>query len=256
MSVCDGIPVASTVRLTYISHREGAVPALATGSISGDGQMADSFLQRKNMVEGQVRTSDVTDRRITAAMMTVPREIFVPKELAGFAYSDQTLTVAAGAVMLPPAVLAKLVQLSDVDAHDKVLVAGGAPGYAAAILAQIATTIVALCPDDKSAALMSEALGKARVGNVTVVAGSLADGWAAEAPYDVILVEGGVETVPKALTNQLVDGGRLVAVGLDRRMGSGFVLLKDNELITRREAFQASAPMLPGFEAARPAFVF
>jgi protein-L-isoaspartate(D-aspartate) O-methyltransferase len=217
--------------------------------------MADSFLQRKNMVEGQVRTSDVTDRRVTAAMMTVPREAFVPNELAGFAYSDQTLTVAGG-VMLPPALLARLVQLAEVEAHDKVLVAGGAPGYAAAILGQIATNIVALCPDDKSAAVASEALAKGRVGNVTVVAGPLADGWSAEAPYDVILVDGGVETVPKALTDQLAEGGRLVAVGLDRRMGSGFVLLKDNELITRRDAFQASAPLLPGFEAVRPAFVF
>jgi protein-L-isoaspartate(D-aspartate) O-methyltransferase len=218
--------------------------------------MADSFLQRKNMVEGQVRTSDVTDRRITAAMMAVPREAFVPKELAGFAYSDQTLTFAGGGVMLPPAVLARLVQLSEVDAQDKVLVAGGAPAYAAAVLAQIATTIVALSPDNKSAALASEALGKARAGNVTAVAGPLADGWPTEAPYDVILVEGGVETVPKALTSQLAEGGRLVAVGVDRRMGSAFVLLKDKELVTRRDAFQASAPMLPGFESVRPAFVF
>lgn len=218
--------------------------------------MMDAALQRKNMVENQVRPSDVTDRRITAAMLALPRERFVPAHLADLAYSDEDLTVGSGRVMLAPRVLAKLVQLADVEGSDRVLVIGGCCGYAAAILSRLAANAVALCPDDESLAAASEALQSLEIGNVSVAKGSLASGWPEKAPYDVVLIEGGVEAVPEALEAQLAEGGRLVAVGVDAGIGRAFQLQKCNGYLTRREAFQASAPVLPGFEARKPAFVF
>jgi protein-L-isoaspartate(D-aspartate) O-methyltransferase len=216
--------------------------------------MSDTALQRKNMVESQVRPSDVTDRRITAAMMKISRERFVPPHLASFAYSDETLTIAANQAMLAPRLLAKLMQLAEAEAGDKALVVGC--GYAAAILAQLVAKVVVLLPDGETASAAATALSAVGVDNAETVAGALTAGWPAKAPYDVILVEGGVETVPDALRNQLGDGGRLVAIGVDGDIGRAFLLQKRGKLIARRDAFQASAPLLPGFEATRPAFVF
>ena len=205
--------------------------------------MSDTALQRKNMVESQVRPSDVTDRRITAAMMAIPREKFVPPQLASLAYIDETLTVAANRAMLAPRLLAKLVQLAEVEASDKALVVGGFCSYAAAIVAQLAANVVALLPDGETASAAAAVLSAIGVDNVETAAGALTAGWSAKAPYDVILVEGGVETVPDALQNQLANGGRFVAIGVDCGIGRAFL-------------FQASAPLLPGFEAVRSSFVF
>lgn len=218
--------------------------------------MADTALQRKNMVESQVRPSDVTDRRITAAMTAIPREIFIPDRLAKFAYSDETLNVGPNAVMLPPSTLARLVQLADIDAGDNVLVVGGCVGYAAAIVARLVKTVVALLPDSNAATDAANACRKADIENVTTAAGDLAAGWTAQAPYAVIVVEGGVESVPDALKDQLGQGGRLVAIEVERGLGHAFVLQKSGQLLVRRDAFQAAAPLLPGFESPKPAFVF
>jgi protein-L-isoaspartate(D-aspartate) O-methyltransferase len=218
--------------------------------------MADAALQRKNMVESQVRPSDVTDRRITAAMTTIPREAFLPERLAKFAYSDETLAIGPGRVMLPPSTLAKLVQLAEIDAGDKALVVGGCCGYAAAVAAQLADKVVALLPDDAAAAALSGTCVSLRIANVSPVSGPLSAGWQAAAPYDVIIIEGGVESVPERIAAQLAEGGRLVAVEVERGLGHAFMLRKTADLLARREAFQAAAPLLPGFEAPKPAFVF
>lgn len=218
--------------------------------------MTDTVLQRRNMVESQVRPSDVTDRRITAAMTAVPREAFLPEGLAKFAYSDETLTLSSGAAMLAPSILAKLVQLADVGDGDTVLVVGGAAGYAAAIVAKFAKTVVALLPDETSAADVRGACSKLGITNVTAVAGAMANGWASLAPYGAIIIEGGVETVPDALTALLRDGGRLAAIEIERGLGHAFVIHKNGAFLARRDAFQAAAPLLAGFAAPKPAFVF
>jgi protein-L-isoaspartate(D-aspartate) O-methyltransferase len=157
--------------------------------------MADAALQRKNMVESQVRPSDVTDRRITAAMAKIPRERFLPARLTAFAYSDETLNLGPGRVVLAPSTFARLLQLAEIDAKNNVLVIGGC-GYAAAIVAEMAATAVALLPDGQAAANVSEIFSAIGTANVTVVNGELAAGWKAKAPYDVIVIEGGVEAVP------------------------------------------------------------
>lgn len=217
--------------------------------------MTNTALQRKNMVESQIRPSDVTDRRITAAMTALPREAFLPAKLSALAYSDESLTIAPGREVLPPRVLAKLIQLAEIEADDNVLVISEA-GYAAALVAQLAEKVAALLPDEDSARIAREALSASGVANVTTVSGPAATGWSANAPYDVVLVEGGVEQVPDGLKSQIRENGRLVAIATNDGIGRAVELHKRGAVFARREGFQAAALPLVGFTETRPAFVF
>jgi protein-L-isoaspartate(D-aspartate) O-methyltransferase len=217
--------------------------------------MANAALQRKNMVESQIRPSDVTDRRITAAMALVPRESFLPAKLANIAYSDESLTIANGREVLPPRVLAKLIQLAEIDAADSVLVISEA-GYAAALVARLSAKVVSLLSDEESAKAARDALTASGIENVTVVVDASASGWPAGAPYDVILIEGGIEQVPDALKTQLREAGRLVAIATDSSIGRAVEFQKRGGTLVRRDAFQAAAPSLAGFRETKPAFVF
>lgn len=216
--------------------------------------MADSALQRKNMVESQIRPSDITDRRITSAMTDIAREPFLPQGLdKTLAYMDGAIPTGGGRAMLAPRTLAKLLQLADIDAGDKVLVAGAGSGYTAAIAARMAKSVVALESDETLAAIAASVL--AEQANVQLVKGELAAGHAAGAPYDVILIEGAVEDVPEALIGQLGQGGRLVAIEQGQGMGRAIVLTKSAGAVSKRVAFDAAATLLPGF--VRPkGFVF
>lgn len=210
--------------------------------------MADSALQRKNMVESQVRPSDVTDRRITAAMQDIAREAFVPAEAKALAYMDGAVPVSAHRAMLAPRTFARLMQLANVSAGDAVLVVGALTGYAAAVLARMAKSVVALEADESLASAARSTLSSLGAANVTVVTGALEAGHAAKAPYDVIFVEGSIEIVPEALVSQLGQGGRLVAIErAGQGLGAASVLTKTGSVVSRRVAFEAAAPALPGF---------
>jgi protein-L-isoaspartate(D-aspartate) O-methyltransferase len=217
--------------------------------------MVNTALQRKNMVESQIRTSDVTDRRITAAMTDIPRELFLPPNLASLAYSDESLTIAAGRELLPPRVLAKLIQLAEFEPTDTVLVIGEA-GYAAALVAQFTGKVAALLPDDESAERARVAFAASGTTNAVAVTGPAASGWMADAPYDAVLIEGGIEQIPESLKSQIRRNGRLVAVATNGRIGRAVVFHSRTDMFTRRDDFQATALPLAGFRETRPAFVF
>ena len=224
--------------------------------------MADLSVQRQNMVESQVRPSDVTDRRIPRAMTEIPREAFVSGSRKGLAYLDIELPVespgqgtTSGRVLLAPRTLAKLLQLAAVEPGDIVLDVGCATGYSSAILARLAQTVVALECDTGLAQEATRVLQSLGVDNVAVVQGPLNAGYPGEGPFDVIVVEGGVSGVPEALLGQLKDGGRLVAILTDGRSGRAVVWRRTGETISERDGFDAAAPVLPGFEPVRR-FVF
>jgi len=223
--------------------------------------MLDFAAARRMMVDGQVRTSDVTDLRIIGAMLELPRERFVPEANAALAYLDLDLpaTAASGGEpvrrLLKPMVLAKMVQAAAVKESDHVLDVGCATGYSSALLARLARSVVALEEDPALARRARENLEAVGAGNVTVMIGPLTQGWPAKAPYDVILVEGAVELVPPALSRQLNDGGRLVAVVGRAPPGRAMVYRSVAGEVSGWPAFDAAAPLLPGF-AAPPAFVF
>lgn len=215
--------------------------------------MSDFSLQRLNMVESQVRPSDVTDRRIPRAMSSVPREAFVSPARRSLAYLDIDLPLEptgpglTGRVILAPRTFAKLLQLAAVEPTDVVLDIGCGTGYSSAILAKLAQTVVAL---ESNTALAQEAtriLQSLGADNVAVVQGELAAGYPSEGPFDVILLEGAVAAVPESLLGQLKDGGRLVAIRADGRTGRAQVWQRTGAAISERDGFDATTAFLPGF---------
>jgi protein-L-isoaspartate(D-aspartate) O-methyltransferase len=220
--------------------------------------MFDFAAARRMMVDCQVRTSDVTDQRIVAAMLDLPRERFVPERNASLAYLDLDVPVTGGAParrLLKPMVLSKLVQAAEIGPQDRVLDVACATGYSTALLARLARNVVALEEDVTLARHARENLAAVGVANAEVVSGGLPDGWQAGAPYDVIFVNGAAEVVPERLLRQLAEGGRLVAV-VGRAPASKAVLyLASGGQASALPIFDAAAPPLPGF-AQPPAFVF
>jgi protein-L-isoaspartate(D-aspartate) O-methyltransferase len=218
--------------------------------------MLDFATARRMMVDGQVRTSDVTDQRIIGAMLDLPREQFVSARHAALAYLDLDVAVGEGPRrLLKPMVLAKLIQAAQVGAADRVLDIACGTGYSSALLARLARSVTALEEDAALAHAARENLAALGAGNIDVVAGPLPEGWAGAAPYDVILVNGAAEAVPENLLRQLGMGGRLVAV-IGRGPASKAVLyLATGRGTTGVPVFDAAAPALPGF-AKPPAFVF
>jgi len=211
--------------------------------------MTDFAAARRHMVDGQVRTADVTDRRIIAAMLDVPREQFVAPSMAGLAYLDLDVPVGEGGPpprrLIKPMVLAKLIQAADLDDTARVLDVGCATGYAAAVLARVAGEVVALEQDAKLAQAARAAL--ANQPNVSVLEGAHNEGWPQAAPYDAILLEGASELAPEYLFHQLKDDGRLVCV-LGAGPGAKAMLYRrSGEDIGGRPLFDAAAPVLPGF---------
>src|SRR6266702_4273648 len=166
---------------------------------------------RFNMVEAQIRTSNVTDPRILAAMNAVAREKFVPRAARALAYADVPVAVAPGRYLLDPRSFAKLAQLAQINPTDRILDVGCGTGYSAAVLARLATEVVALEQDADLVRVASELLADA-VGKVEVVQGGLVEGVKGQAPFDVIFVNGAIEHAPETLLAQLAEGGRLVAV--------------------------------------------
>ncbi len=213
----------------------------------------DSYQRaRIRMVDNQVHTNDVTSHTVLDAMRQVEREHFVAPELAELAYIDEEMAVASGSPrrLMAPAGFAKLVQLAQVGAQDIVLDIGCASGYSSAILSVLSNSVVALEEDPVLATIAMQNLADLGYDNAVVVETRLAEGYACEGPYDVIFLGGAVDEVPAALSNQLKDGGRLVTVLGTGNAASAMVYLKSGGSIVGRDAFNCSAPQLPGFQKA------
>jgi protein-L-isoaspartate(D-aspartate) O-methyltransferase len=220
--------------------------------------MVDMKALRTKMVDGQVRPSDVTDHRIIDAMMEVPREAFVPEDLAPLAYLDRNLPVSEDRVsrcIIQPMVLARLIQSAGIDAGDVVLEIGCASGYGAAIASRLASSVVALEEDEALADKATSVLAELGIDNVAVVKGPLSAGYPDEAPYDVILFNGAVEVLPPAITGQLKEGGRLLVVEGAGQAARGMLYTRSGAGVTGRAVLNASVPMLPGFTR-EPEFQF
>ncbi len=215
--------------------------------------MVDFSLQRHNMVESQVRPSELTDRRITRVMEVTPREAFLPPALHGVAYSDAELSLdkvtgaTPGREMLAARTISMMIQSLEVGSADVVLLVGGGTGYEAALLADMVQTVVCLESDDALATAAEAALQGQDIGNVAVVKGELAQGYASEGPYDAILINGAVDDVGEELLDQLKDGGRLVAVHRLGQVQRVAVWYRTGERFSRVEKGGAAAPILPGF---------
>jgi protein-L-isoaspartate(D-aspartate) O-methyltransferase len=214
---------------------------------------------RQNMVDCQVRPSDVTDIPIIDAMLEVPREAFVPQNQRALAYLDLDLDVSEGTsvkrFLIKPAVLARMLQAAEIKATDTVLVVGCATGYAAAVVAKIAGQVTATESDASLVAKAGTALAGLGLGTVTIRAAAAAAGEQAAAPYDVIVLNGATEIIPEALFRQLKPGGRLVGVFATTLPPRATIVTHSHDDFGHRALFDAVAPVLPGLERV-PAFVF
>lgn len=218
----------------------------------------DFATARHNMVENQVRTNKVSDERLLEAMAEVPRERFVPKALRGIAYVDDDIEIGSGRFLIEPMIFARLVQAVFIQPGDVVLDIGCGPGYTSAVLARLASTVVAVESDEELARKAAAELVELKVDNAVVVAAAMVAGYPPQAPYQVIMFGGAVAEIPQSICDQLADGGRLAAVVADGgrgRMGKAVLVTRAGDSFGRRVIFDAAIPLLPGFEP-KPAFVF
>lgn len=213
---------------------------------------------RQKMVDGQVRTTDVTDRRILDAMLMVPREAFVPAGRQALAYLDLDLDVSEGVAkrfLIKPALTGKLLQAAEIGEGDNVLVVGCATGYLAALTAKLARQVTATECDSALVAKAKDIFAGLGLANVTCKAAACADGDTTAAPYDVIVLNGATEVTPEGLFDQLREGGRLVGVSAETQPSRAMIVTRSHGEFGHRALFDAAAPVLPGLEKAA-AFVF
>lgn len=216
--------------------------------------MTDFATRRTMMVDTQVRPNDVTSFPILEALLHVPRERFVPEARREAAYLGENLVVAPGRVLLEPRTFAKLLEALDIRPGERVLDLAAGLGYAAAVLDRLGAQVTAL---EELPALAGEAgaiLAAEGAGAVRLAVGPLAEGAPDGAPFDAILVEGAVEQVPDPLLAQLAEGGRIGAIFAEGPLGIARLGRKEGGVVSWRYAFNAGAPVLPGF-ARTPSFV-
>ncbi|HEY5082000.1 MAG TPA: protein-L-isoaspartate O-methyltransferase [Bauldia sp.] len=214
--------------------------------------MDDFAGARTKMVDSQLRTEGVTDYNVLSVMGRVPREQFVAVNERALAYLDTDIPIKSAdgetpRYLMEPAPLARLLQLAEIDKTDLVLAIGVGSGYSAAIIAGLASFVVAVESDAQLADNARENLVGCGIANAKVFNGSLVAGYPSEGPYDVIFIDGAVEVIPAALFSQMKDGGRLVAVVGYGRSAVATVSTKTDQRIGRRAAFNADVRPLPGF---------
>ncbi len=209
--------------------------------------MTDFAARRTMMVDTQVRPSDVTKFPIIDAMLSVPRELFVPREQAEAAYISENVPIAPNRVVLEPRTLGKLLDALNIESDELVLDIGAGYGYSSALVARMAEAVIAVEEDETLASEAQVILSEQGADNVVLHTGPLIEGAAQHGPYDAMLIEGGVEQVPDALLEQLKDGGRIGCVFMEGALGVVRIGYKIDGDVTWRFAFNASAPVLPGF---------
>jgi len=210
---------------------------------------------RANMVESQLRTNRVTSDRVVNAFRTIPRENFVAPERRAFAYVDEDLPIAPGRFLMEPMVLGRLIQEAAPTPEEKILLVGAGTGYTAALLSLLGADVVALEDNAELISIARERLADLGITNVTFVEGALTAGHPAEGPYDLIFIDGAVEEIPAALTDQMKDGGRLATVLVQGGVGKGVIGRRSGAGFGVFDFMDAAVPLLPGF--AKPkTFVF
>lgn len=215
--------------------------------------MYDHALARRRMVENQLKPNRIVDPRLLAAMGEVPRELFVPTALKGAAYVDEDVPVGDGRWLIEPLALAKLLQAARIRTEDVLLVIGDATGYAGAVAARLAGTVILLAGDAAESAELDRRVAEAGADNLVIQEGDPREGLPSQAPFDVIVLVGAVARVPANLLAQLGEGGRLVAVVADGRPGEVTVFEKVGGAVGRRVVDDARVPELV---ALRPPSVF
>lgn len=217
--------------------------------------MTDYKTARTAMVDCQIRPSDVTKYTIIEAFLTTPREAYVPSAKRPVAYAGDHISLENGRTLLDARTFAKMLDALNVQSNELVLDLGCGLGYSTAILAAMAEAVVSVESDTKMAAEASATLTEQSIDNAYVTTGPLTEGNKKNGPYDVIILQGSVDQVPDALIDQLKDGGRICAIFRDKNYGECRIGYKSRQKLSWRSVFNASAPLINGFET-KPEFKF
>ena len=209
--------------------------------------MTDYKTRRKIMVDTQIRPSDVTKFPIIDAFLFVPREKFVPDGKREAAYIGENFQIGQSRVILEPRTLAKLLDALDVNNDELVLDIGTGLGYSSAVISLVAEFVIAVEEDSSLASEAEEILSEIGADNVVVEVNKLEEGAPEHGPYDVIIIQGGVEEIPGSILKQLKNGGRVAAIFIEEGLGTAKIGLKLKEKINWRYSFNAAAPILTGF---------
>ncbi|MEL7257780.1 MAG: protein-L-isoaspartate O-methyltransferase [Pseudomonadota bacterium] len=210
--------------------------------------MTDFATRRTMMVDTQIRPSDVTKFPVIEAMLSVPREAFVPDALREAAYVGENIDLGGGRTMLEPRTLAKLLDALDIQNDELVLDLGAGLGYSSAVIARMAEAVIAVEDDEARASEAQTILSDQGADNVVLHQGALTDGASEHGPYDVIVVQGAIEHLPQTITDQLKEGGRIGCLFAEQALGAVRIGYKIDGEINWRFAFNAGAPVLAGFE--------
>ena len=209
--------------------------------------MFDYAISRQHMVDGQIRTNDVTDLPIIKAFKTVARERFIPVAKQALAYSDVHINVG-GRTIMRPRDFGKILQGLDIKPTDVALDIGCARGYSTAILAQLCETVVGLEDSEESVDRATSQLVDAEVLNAAIVKGDLKAGAREHGPFDIIFVNGAVSDIPQSWFDQLAVGGRLAVVVKDGPVGQAMVYTRGKDAIGKAVICDANVPLMEGFE--------
>ena len=210
--------------------------------------MTDYAARRTMMVDTQIRPSDVTKFPIINAMLSVPREAFVPDHVREAAYIGENVDLGGARVILEPRTLAKMLDALDIQSDELALDVGCAMGYSSAVIAHMAEAVVAVEEDGDLVKEAQTSLAEHGADNVILHEGPLAQGAAEHGPFDVIVIEGAVAHLPETILDQLKDGGRIACLFMDGALGVVRIGYKIDGAVNWRFAFNAGAPVLPGFE--------
>lgn len=212
--------------------------------------MVDYSARRTMMVDTQVRPSDVTKFPIIDAMLSIPRELYVPDDLKEAAYVGENLALSADRVMLEPRTLAKMLDALEIEPSHVCLDLGCGYGYATALLARLSDFVIGVEDDPTMAKEAETLLAEQGVHNAAVLQGDLNEGAATSGPYDIIVTQGAVEDVPEGIIDQIREGGKIACIFAEKALGVVRIGHKIDGTLTWRFAFNASAPVLRGFEKA------
>jgi len=210
--------------------------------------MSDLEDARRQMVASQVRPADVTDRRLQDAMLAIPRERFLPRSMAGSAYADMEVDLGERRRFMRPRDFAKLVQALAVKPGDLVLDLACGRGYSTAILSRLCETVIGIESNKAFASKAEGALSDVGADNAVIVNGDIEEGAPEQGPFDVILVNGAVESVPEAWLAQIADGGRLAVIVRERGVGRARLFTRNGDVVGNRDVFDSMTSVLPGFE--------
>lgn len=202
---------------------------------------------REAMINGQMRPNKIGSANIIAAIRAIPREMFVPKSKRAMAYVDEDIEVAEGRWLMEPVVFGRLLEAAKVQPGDAVLDIGCLSGYSTSVFSKLAGVVVGIEDDEAAVERANARLTELELGNAAAVKGSLTDGYAKEAPFDVIFIGGAVERIPHALIDQLAEGGRLITVQIKNGVGRAVLGTKVAGVFGLNDFMDAQCPLLEPF---------